>query len=153
MKSLRDEDFMRLALQEACKAYDKQEVPVGAVLVKDSRVIASAHNLRETRKDPTAHAEMLCIKKASAICGTWRLCEASIYCTLEPCAMCAGAIVNARIKRVVYGAPDPKSGACESVIQLLDMEALNHSAESSGGVMAEEGLELLRKFFKTKRNP
>ncbi len=142
---------MQEALREAKKAAEAGEVPVGAVIVSEGKILARAHNLRETRADPTAHAEIIALREAARRTGTWRLCGATLYCTLEPCCMCAGAMVNARIQRVVYGAGDPKSGACRSVVGLFDLKGLNHSVESTGGVMAEEGLELLRAFFEKKR--
>ncbi len=146
-----DKKYMRAALEEAGEAARAGEVPVGAVIVRKRRVIARAHNMRETTNDPTAHAEMLALREAARKCKSWRLNDATLYCTLEPCCMCAGAMVNARLGRVVYGAADPKSGACESVVRMLELEALNHRVAFTGGVLAEEGLSLLREFFAGRR--
>lgn len=146
-----DEAFMRVALAEAIAAYEKDEVPVGCVVARGDRIIGRGHNLREVLKDPTAHAEMLALTAASEAVGEWRLEDCSLYVTLEPCPMCAGAIVNARVKRVVFGAADPKAGACGSLFNLVQDSRLNHRAELRGGVLAEEAAELLRTFFRDKR--
>jgi tRNA(adenine34) deaminase len=143
--------FMGLALKLAHKAHGLDEVPVGAVVVQDGRVIASAHNLTESRQDPCGHAELLAIRKAAKMLGRWRLTDCTLYVTLEPCAMCAGAIVWSRMKRVVYGAKDPKAGACGSVMMVAAHGALNHRASLAGGVLAKESSELLVSFFKSKR--
>lgn len=142
---------MKEALIEASRAFECGEVPVGAVMVEKGRIIARAHNMREHLADPTAHAEILVMREAARIKGTWRLNGTTIYCTLEPCSMCAGAMINARIKRVVYGAADHKSGACESIAELFDIKEHNHAVAHTGGVMTAEGLKLLGNFFKEKR--
>lgn len=146
-----DELFMRQALRQAESAAACGEVPVGAVVVADGQVIAAAHNQRESLGDPTAHAEMIALTQAAAARGTWRLTGCTLYVTLEPCPMCAGAIVNARIPRVVYGATDPKAGAVESLYQLLSDPRLNHAARVSQGVLASECGDVLRAFFRQRR--
>ena len=143
--------FMKEALAEARKALGKNEPPVGAVIVKDGEIIARSHNLRENLHDPTAHAEMLAIREAAARLGRWRLSDCEIYVTLEPCAMCAGAMVLARLARLVYGADDPKAGAVVSLMNLASDERLNHQVEVKGGVLAEECGTLLRDFFSSRR--
>jgi tRNA(adenine34) deaminase len=143
--------YMRLALEEARRALRFAEVPVGAVIVQDGRVIASAHNQRETLKDPTAHAEMLAITQAAAARNDWRLEECELYVTLEPCPMCAGAILQARIPRVFYGAADPKAGAVDSLYRLLSDSRLNHQVEYRGGVLAAECGGMLTEFFREQR--
>jgi len=140
-----------LALEEARRAGAAGEIPVGAVLVIDGEVVASSGNLREARADPTAHAEMLVLRAAAELLGGWRLKDADLYVTLEPCAMCAGAIVLARIRRLVYGADDPKVGAAGSVFNVVDHPALNHRPEVRAGVMAEECSQVLRDFFERRR--
>jgi tRNA(adenine34) deaminase len=142
---------MRLALREAEAAAAEDEVPIGAVILRGGQVIASAHNQREQLRDPTAHAEMIAITQAAGVLGDWRLEGCTLYVTLEPCPMCAGAIVLARIPRVVYGAADPKAGAAQSLFQLLDDARLNHRAEVTAGVLAEECGALLTRFFEQKR--
>ena len=142
---------MRLALRDAELALEHDDVPIGAVVVHDGEVIGAAHNERELRADPTAHAEVLALRDASRALGSWRLSDAVLYVTLEPCAMCAGAIVLARVSRVVYGATDPKAGACGSVVDLLNVPALNHRPEVAGGLLASECGELLRDFFASRR--
>ena len=142
---------MRLALREAEQAVAHDDVPVGAVLVHRGEVIGAGHNEREVREDPTAHAEMLAIREAAAALGTWRLLDTVLYVTLEPCAMCAGAIVLGRIPRVVYGTVDPKAGAAGSVLDILAEPRLNHRPDVAGGLLAEECAELLRAFFRTRR--
>jgi tRNA(adenine34) deaminase len=146
-----DGQFMRLALREAEAALAEDEAPVGAVVVRAGRVIASAHNQREQLRDPTAHAEMIAITQAAASVGDWRLAGCTLYVTLEPCAMCAGAIVLARLPRVVYGAADPKAGAVASLFRLLDEPRLNHRVEAIGGVLARECGNILTQFFSGKR--
>lgn len=146
-----DELFMREALAEARKAFAKDEVPVGAVVVKDGRVIGRGHNLRETLKDPTAHAEIIALREAAGEVGSWRLNGTTVYVTLEPCPMCAGALVLARIERLVFGAYDPKAGAVASLMGILSDERLNHQVEYTGGVLAKESQDLLREFFKERR--
>lgn len=145
------ETFMRLALREAQHALEEDEVPVGAVIVRDGDVIATAHNMREQLRDPTAHAETIAITQAAAALGDWRLERCALYVTLEPCPMCAGAIVLARVPRVVYGATDPKAGAAHTVFRLLDDPRLNHRAEIIAGVLAGECGTLLSRFFEQKR--
>jgi len=142
---------MKEALQEAKKALDKDEPPVGAVIVKDGEIIARGHNLRENLKDPTAHAEMLAIKAAAGSMERWRLSDCTMYVTLEPCAMCAGAMVLARLHRLVYGASDPKAGAVNSLMNLVSDERLNHQVEVESGILAEECGDLLRDFFSSRR--
>lgn len=146
-----DAAFMRAALKEALAAYEKGEVPVGAVVVDNGRIIGRGHNLREMLNDPTAHAEMLALTAAAEARGEWRLEGCSLYVTLEPCPMCAGAIVNARVKRVVYGASDPKAGACGTLYNLVQDARLNHRAELQSGVLGEEAGELLKSFFREAR--
>jgi tRNA(adenine34) deaminase len=147
----RDEYFMRLALREAERALDHDDVPVGCVVARDGEVIAAAPNERELRGDPTAHCEVLALREASRAMRTWRLADAVLYVTLEPCAMCAGAVVLARIPRVVYGATDPKAGAAGSVLDVLGEPRLNHRPEVAGGLLAEESTQLLREFFASHR--
>lgn len=146
-----DERFMTLALTEARAALDHDDVPIGAVIVRDGVVIARAHNQRELLKDPTAHAEILALTQASAALGAWRLTACTAYVTLEPCVMCAGALVLARVTRLVYGAADPKAGACESLYRIPEDERLNHRLDVVRGVMAEECGEVLRQFFRSRR--
>ena len=143
--------FMREALQEAAKAFSLGEVPVGAVVVKDSEVIARAHNMMETSADPTAHAEMLAIRAAASVLGAWRLEGLALYVTLEPCPMCAGAMVESRIPLVVFGARDPRAGAAGSIMNILDTAALNHHPDVIGGVLEEECSEILKRFFQRRR--
>jgi tRNA(adenine34) deaminase len=147
----RDELFMRLALREAERALGHDDVPVGAVLVHDGEVIGAGHNERELREDPSAHAEMLAIREGARALDSWRLLDTVLYVTLEPCAMCAGAIVLGRIPRVVYGAVDPKAGAAGSLLDILAEPRLNHRPQVSGGLLAEESAELLRAFFRSRR--
>ena len=142
---------MKMALAEAEKGFKKDEVPVGAVIVADGKVIARAHNLRESLVDPTAHAEILALKKAGKKLGGWRLNMATLYTTLEPCPMCAGAVVHSRIKELVYGAYDPKAGACGSIMNVVSSGHLNHRVKVISGVMKAECSEILRKFFKKLR--
>jgi tRNA(adenine34) deaminase len=146
-----DERFLRLALDEARAAALAGEVPVGAVIVHDGAVIASAHNQRETLRDPTAHAEMIAITQAAASLGAWRLEGCTLYVTLEPCPMCAGAIVQARVPRVVYGAADPKGGAVDTLYRLLADDRLNHRAEVTPLVLATECGAILTEFFRERR--
>ena len=147
----RDEYFMRLALREAERALEHDDVPVGAVLVHAGEVIGAGHNERELRADPTAHAETIAIREGARAVGSWRLLDTVLYVTLEPCAMCAGAIVLARIPRVVYGAVDPKAGAAGSVLDILGEPRLNHRPDVAGGLLEEECGDLLRAFFKSRR--
>jgi tRNA(adenine34) deaminase len=147
-----DEYFMREALKEAQIAFEEDEVPIGAVIVKDGEILAKAHNLREQLNDPTAHAELIAIRLAAVRLNSWRLLDTTIYVTVEPCPMCAGAIVLARVKRLVFGATDPKAGAAGTLMNLLNDARLNHQVEITGGVLAEESRELLRTFFLQRRN-
>jgi tRNA(adenine34) deaminase len=147
----RDEHFMRVALREATEAAEHGDVPVGAVVVRDGEVVGAAHNEREARGDPTAHAEVLALRAAAVTLGGWRLLGTVLYCTLEPCPMCAGAIQQARVARVVFGAPDQKVGAAGSVINPLQDPRLLHRVEIQGGVLAAEALGLLRAFFDDRR--
>ncbi len=142
---------MRLALQEAKRAIEHEDVPIGAVIELDGEVLAAAHNERELRQDPTAHAEILALRAAAAELGTWRLLHCVLYVTLEPCAMCAGALVLSRVARVVYGASDPKAGAAGSVLDVLGQERLNHRPEVCCGVLAQECGMLLSEFFAARR--
>ncbi len=142
---------MRMALAEAEQALSENEVPVGAIIVHEDRVIAAAHNQKETLQDPTAHAEMIAITQAAAAIQSWRLEECRIYVTLEPCPMCAGAILQARIRWLVYGAADPKAGAVHSLYQLLHDPRLNHQTQVTSGVLAEDSGHLLRSFFQQQR--
>ena len=146
-----DERFMRMALREADAAAVAGEVPVGAVIVKDGRVIARAHNLRETLKDPTAHAEIIAITQAAEALSAWRLDGAVVYVTLEPCPMCAGALVLARVARLVYAAADPKAGACGTLYDIVRDDRLNHTMEVTSGVLADEAGGMLREFFRDRR--
>jgi tRNA(adenine34) deaminase len=147
----RDEYFMRLALREAERALEHDDVPIGAVVVHGGEVIAAARNERELRGDPTAHAEILALREASTALGGWRLLDTVLYVTLEPCAMCAGAIVLARVPRVVWAADDPKAGAAGSVMNVLTEPRLNHRPEAAGGLLAQEAADLLRAFFSPRR--
>jgi tRNA(adenine34) deaminase len=146
-----DEYFMRLALREAERAREHGDVPIGAVVVRDGEVLSAAHNERELLQDPTAHAEIIALREAARALGSWRVLEATLYVTLEPCAMCAGAIVLARVPRVLYGASDPKAGAAGSVLDVLAEPRLNHRPEVRGGVLGEECGELLSAFFASRR--
>jgi tRNA(adenine34) deaminase len=146
-----DAYFMRLALREAQRAQAHEDVPIGAVLVHGGEVLAAAHNERELRADPTAHAEILVLREASRALGTWRLLDCIVYVTLEPCSMCAGAIVLARVPRVVFGATDPKAGACGSVLDVPGEPRLNHHPEVLSGVLAPDCGQLLSGFFASRR--
>jgi tRNA(adenine34) deaminase len=147
----RDEYFMRLALREAERALEHDDVPVGCVIAHEGEVLASAPNERELRGDPTAHAEVLALREAAHRLGSWRLAGVVLYVTLEPCAMCAGAIVLGRVPRIVYGATDPKAGAAGSVFDVLGEPRLNHRPAVAGGLLAEDSAVLLRAFFATRR--
>src|SRR3954468_12051796 len=147
----RDEWFMRLALREAERALEHEDVPIGAVVVHEGEVVGAGHNEREVRQDPTAHAEILALREASTALGSWRVLDSVLYVTLEPCAMCAGAIVLARVPRVVYGTTDPKAGAAGSVLDVLAHPRLNHRPELAGGLLAAECAALLTDFFSTRR--
>lgn len=143
--------YMGIALEEAQKAFEKGEVPVGAVVVKGGSVIGRGHNLVESAKDPTAHAEILAIRQAAEFLGGWRLAGCDLYVTVEPCAMCAGAVVLARISRLFIGTPDPKAGACFSVNHLVTDPRLNHQVELIAGILEEECKQLMRTFFRQLR--
>ncbi|MBP7056145.1 MAG: tRNA adenosine(34) deaminase TadA [Candidatus Omnitrophica bacterium] len=144
--------YMEEALKEATKALDKDEVPVGAVIVHDGKIIARAHNQIKLLKDPTAHAEMIAITQAAAHLSNERLIDTVMYVTVEPCSMCAGALVLARVKRLVYGAPDPKTGACGSIMDITRDKRLNHRLEVVAGVRKEDCASLLQEFFRGKRS-
>lgn len=146
-----EEKFMKEALKEAKKAYDKLEVPVGVVIVKDGKIIARAHNVKEAKKDTTKHAEIIAIQKASKKLDNWRLTDCEMYVTLEPCSMCAGALIQSRIKKVYIGTMDLKTGACGSVLNLLGDYTFNHKVEVENGIMQNECEELLKEFFKELR--
>lgn len=147
----RDELFMRLALREAERAEEHDDVPIGAVLVREGEVLAATHNERELRADPTAHAEILALREGARVLGSWRLLETVLYVTLEPCPMCAGAIVLSRVPRVVYGASDPKAGAAGSVLDVLGEARLNHRPLVDGGLLAGECGAVLSSFFASRR--
>jgi tRNA(adenine34) deaminase len=142
---------MRLALREASRALDHDDIPVGAVVVRDGEVIGLGHNERELRADPTAHAELIALRDAARSLGSWRVLESVLYVTLEPCAMCAGAIILARVPRVVFGTTDPKAGAAGSVLDVLAEPRLNHHPQVRSGLLAEECADLLRSFFASRR--
>lgn len=148
---LDDVYFMMEALREANKSLEKEEPPVGAVIVKDGKIISRGHNLRESLQDPTAHAEILAIRSAAGVLGSWRLLDCTIYVTLEPCVMCAGAMVLARVKRLVYGAKDPKAGAVGSLMNILNDNRFNHQVEISAGILEVECGNILREFFSSRR--
>jgi tRNA(adenine34) deaminase len=149
--SERERDFMRRALAAAEEAAGRGEVPVGAVVVVGEQIVAVAHNERETASDPTAHAEVLALRRAAAALGSWRLTDADLYVTMEPCPMCAGALVNARIRRLYFGCDDPKAGAVRTLYTLLDDRRLNHRVDVTAGVLADEAAALLRGFFSRLR--
>jgi len=146
-----DERYMTLALQEAQKAFQLGEVPIGAVVVRREKVIAMAHNLRETNKSATAHAELLAIEEACRVAGGWRLTDTTLYVTVEPCPMCAGAILQARIQRVVFGALDPKAGACGSLLNILQDPRFNHQVDIVAGVLEEDCKAIMKDFFRQLR--
>lgn len=143
--------FMRLALAEARQAFAAGEVPIGAVVVKDGEVLAAAHNRRETWADPTAHAEILALREAGAKLGTWRLSGATLYVTLEPCPMCAGAMVQARIEQLVFAAADPKGGGVVSLLDIVQEPRFNHRVKVRQGILADEAADLLKEFFRQRR--
>ena len=146
-----DERWMGLAIEQAQRALHHDDVPIGAVVVRDGEVIGAGHNERELRQDPTAHAEIIALRAAAVAVGSWRVLDAMLYVTLEPCAMCAGAIVLARVPRVVYGCTDPKAGAAGSVLDVLSEPRLNHRPAVAGGLLAEECAALLVAFFASRR--
>ena len=148
-----DQDFMREALRQAQKAYAADEVPVGAVVVREGKIIARAHNQIELLKDATAHAEMLALTQAEAAVGDWRLTDCDLYVTKEPCAMCAGALVHTRIRRVIFGCTDQSGGAAGSVVNLLQFRSLNHQCEITSGVLQKECSAILQDFFRKRREP
>ncbi len=152
MKLSREEKYMREALKEAKKAWEKNEVPIGAVVVMDDKIVGRGHNLRISSKSALAHAELMAIQKANRKTGDWRLDNAEIYVTLEPCPMCAGAILQSRIKKVYYGAKDPKAGSVDSLISLYEVKGYNHHPEVVSGVLEEECSAVLKEFFKQLRN-
>src|SRR5438876_165037 len=147
-----DEGFMREALRQAQKAFDADEVPVGSVVVRAGKIIARAYNQVELLKDATAHAEMLALTQAEAAAGDWRLTDCDLYVTKEPCAMCAGAIVNVRLRRLIFGCADPRAGAAGSVINLLQLPSLNHPCEITSGVLENECASILQDFFRKRRD-
>ena len=152
MAGLTDDEAMRLALDQATAAIAHGDVPIGAVVVRDGQVIAARHNERELTGDPTAHAEVLAIRDAAQLVGHWRLLDCTLYVTLEPCVMCAGALVNSRIGRVVFGASDPKAGAVVSLYEICSDQRLNHRPPVTAGVCADEAGALLRAFFAERRS-
>jgi tRNA(adenine34) deaminase len=151
LELLPDEYFMREALRQAQKACAADEVPVGALIVREGKIIARAHNQVELLKDATAHAEMLALTQAEAAVADWRLTDCDLYITKEPCAMCAGAIVHTRIRRVIFGCTDPSAGAAGSVMNILRMQSLNHRCEITSGVLENECVAILQKFFRKRR--
>ena len=151
MSNLLDEKFMAEALKEAEKSANFDEVPVGAVIVKDNKIIARGHNLRESKNDPTAHAEIVAIRKACKKLKSWRLEGCTIYATIEPCSMCAGTLLWTRIKRIVYGAKDIKGGALGSSYNLFEVKNINHHPEIEGGILEEKCSTLMTSFFRNKR--
>ena len=148
IEHLQDEDFMREAIKEAKKAEERSEVPIGAVIVMEGKIVARAYNLRENEQNAIAHAELLAIDQACKDIGSWRLEESTLYVTLEPCPMCAGAIILARVKRVVFGAADPKGGCCGTLMNLLGDERFNHQSEVTSGVLEKECGQMLSDFFR-----
>lgn len=147
-----DSDFMREALAEAQKAYQLDEVPIGAVVVKNGEVIGRGHNLRESKKDPTLHAEIIAIRQAAAVLGGWRLTDCDLYVTIEPCPMCAGAILQARIRRLIFGARDPKAGCAGSLYNLLEDTRFNHRTEVTEGILKDSCSLIIKEYFRQKRN-
>ncbi|MCB8816807.1 tRNA adenosine(34) deaminase TadA [Desulfosporosinus shakirovi] len=145
------QDWMSMALEQAQKAFEQGEVPIGAVVVYNGQLIALAHNEREQKNDPTAHAEVLVIQRAAQVLGSWRLTDATLYVTLEPCPMCAGAIMQSRLKQLVYGAMDLKGGATGSVMNILDYTLWNHRVDVVAGVLEEECADILKSFFRRLR--
>ena len=150
-KTSEEEYFMRQALREARKAYQKEEVPVGAVIVQGGEIVSRGHNQKEKGQDPTLHAEIIALKKAAKMLSSWRLAECTMYVTLEPCLMCAGALLQTRIKELVFGAYDNKAGACGSLYNILQDQRMNHNVEITSNVLPEESKNLLQSFFKELR--
>ncbi len=148
----KDQHYMKMALSQAREAARQGEVPVGAVVVLGEEVLGQGYNMRERLQDPTAHAEIIAIREAAEACGSWRLQGSEMYVTLEPCPMCAGAIIQARVARLVYGAPDPKAGAVVSLLNLFDVSGFNHAVEVQGGILAEDSAKILQKFFQDLRS-
>lgn len=146
-----NEQYMREALIEAEKAYNKGEVPIGAVIVQGKEIIARGHNLRETDADPTAHAEIVAMRKAAKVLGGWRLSNCRLYVTIEPCPMCAGACVNARLDEIIYGGPDTRAGACHSMYSIPEDRRLNHRCIVTAGVLEQECIDMMRRFFSERR--
>ncbi|RMF79386.1 MAG: tRNA adenosine(34) deaminase TadA [Chloroflexi bacterium] len=146
-----DIKWMRIALDEAAKALEHDDVPIGAIAVRDGEIIGRGYNRREADSDPTAHAEMLAIREAAQVIGHWRLEDVTLYCTLEPCSMCAGAMVLARLPRLVYATTDPKAGAAGSVLNIVQHPHLNHRVEIAHGILADEAAEQIRAFFRMLR--
>ena len=151
LEPLPDEYFMRKALRQAQKAYAADEVPVGALVVREDKIIGRAHNQVELLKDATAHAEMVALTQAEAAVGDWRLTDCDLYVTKEPCAMCAGAIVHTRIRRVIFGCADPTGGAAGSLMNLLQMQSLNHRCQITSGVLQNDCAAILQDFFRNRR--
>lgn len=147
-----DLSFMAIALEAAAQADRAGEIPVGAIVVRDGEILGRGHNATISRNDPTAHAEVIALREAAQRIGNYRLVDCDLYVTLEPCVMCAGAIMHARVRRLIFGAPDPKTGACGSVVNLFDEARLNHHASVTGGVLAEECGQRLKEFFARRRN-
>ncbi|OCL25805.1 tRNA-specific adenosine deaminase [Orenia metallireducens] len=145
------EYYMKEALKEANKAFDKEEVPIGAIIVKDDKIVARAHNLKEELQDATAHAEVLVIRQAAKKLGGWRLNGCTLYVTVEPCPMCAGALVQSRVDALVYGATDPKGGAAGTLFNLVDSNLLNHRLEVEHGILEDQCRQIMRSFFKRLR--
>ncbi len=139
--------YMKIALEEARKAYNKGEVPIGAIVVQNNKIIGRGHNLKESLQDATAHAEILALRQAYKHTGGWRLTASTLYVTIEPCAMCAGAILQSRVSRLVIGAMDPKAGACGSILNLLNNERFNHQVEISRGILEDESANIIKNFF------
>ncbi|KUO61875.1 MAG: cytidine deaminase [Gracilibacter sp. BRH_c7a] len=148
---MKHEDWMRLALKQAEKGFELDEVPIGAIIVRKGEILTLAYNEKELCQDPTAHAEIVAIRRASETLGHWRLTDCTLYVTLEPCPMCAGAIIQSRLKHLVYGASDPKGGAVESVMSVLNEKAWNHKVEVTAGILEEECANILKTYFKEKR--
>lgn len=148
----KDREYMQMAIEKARLAPALGEVPIGAVLVMDGQVLSQVHNFREVWQDPTAHAEVVAIREAATRLGTWRLTGTTLYVTVEPCSMCAGAVIQSRISRLVFGARDPKAGACGSVFNLPDERRLNHRVEVVGGLMEQESQDLMQSFFRGLRD-
>ncbi len=150
-REIEDIIWMRLALEQAGQAHEIGEVPVGAIAVYDGRIVGQGYNRKESDQDPTAHAEMIALRQAAQYLSNWRLIGVTLYCTLEPCPMCAGAMIQARLQRLVYGAPDTRFGADGTVVEVLSEPAFNHHVQVTSGILAEEAGELLQRFFRRLR--